>query len=279
MGAGALGRAAQQVEREDQQEEVRAEQPHRPGKRAPGGLRQREPGLVAVEVRRVGVVDAMAEAPAVVGHEQRRVKGVAEGVVEARAAREGAVAAVVADDEERPEERPLQEPERQQQPRRAGARGQCVERRQRGQVYRHVAQRAQRRPLEAARGNRGAQLGQCRKVRGVRHPFQYTRRAALRGPEPPSAVTLAREVQGADHDPLLRALKLPAQGRQSGGRDREALRNEVRAGAGRRRHLRRRGGRQADLLQARGPPLSRGRRDPDAARGTGRLASASRRSA
>lgn len=73
-------------------------------------LSHRVPRLVVVDVAVVAVVLLMTKAPAVVGHEDERVRQVADGVVQGAAVREGAVAAVVADAEERPHQGALQQP-------------------------------------------------------------------------------------------------------------------------------------------------------------------------
>ncbi len=64
--------------------------------------------LVPVHVARVLVVAAVGDLPRVVGHQQRAVEEVPEGVVQDRVGGEGAVAAVVAEDEQGPEQGALE---------------------------------------------------------------------------------------------------------------------------------------------------------------------------
>jgi hypothetical protein len=67
------------------------------------------PGFFAVRVAVHRVVRAMADAPAVIGHEQRRMAYVADQRIQPPIAGKGPVAAVMADYEQRPEHRTLQD--------------------------------------------------------------------------------------------------------------------------------------------------------------------------
>jgi len=162
---------AQQVERKDQQEGAQPHEARRGGQRADLPARERGPGRVALHVAHVGMVRPVREAPGVVGHEQRRVHQVPHRRVPARPAREGAVAAVVPDQEEGPEECPLEEDDRREPGRAARRHRSGLERREPREVGAEVGAGAQRGGAEAVRGDRltqGAPIDRIRRV-ATRH--------------------------------------------------------------------------------------------------------------
>ena len=69
--------------------------------------------------------------------------------------------------------------------------------------------------------------------------------------------SLIKEDDDGDRDSLLRAMKLPAEGRRSGGRDQGDAGGRREAGAGWRWDIRRDSRRAHDLLQVRDGPVPR----------------------
>lgn len=117
MRALTTGRPEKQVERIGKQKQTKANASANRTHFVVNVFRNGVPAFIGINVAGVGVVGAVTNSPAVIGHQNGRVSQMANQVVEPFVLGERTVAAVVTDDEQRPKHCALSEPKnRKEQP-------------------------------------------------------------------------------------------------------------------------------------------------------------------